>query len=71
MPTAGHDAGALVRQRRGENDDDVRARTGYHPPGKEITWGELHVGSRPVFDGAGFAEVPHPTSRRFLMRPDF
>jgi hypothetical protein len=27
------------------------------PPGKEITWGELHVGSRQVFADADFTEV--------------
>ncbi|WP_234865250.1 GNAT family N-acetyltransferase [Sinomonas albida] len=37
-------------------------------PGVEITWGELHVGSRQVFDDAGFTEVAHPTPRRVIMR---
>jgi hypothetical protein len=32
-------------------------------PGKEITWGELHVGSRSIFAAAGFAEVSRPTQR--------
>jgi GNAT superfamily N-acetyltransferase len=40
-------------------------------PGKEITWGELHVGARQVFAEAGFAEVHHPTLRRVVMRIDF
>jgi len=40
-------------------------------PGKEITWGELHVGARQVFEAAGFREVSHPTSRRAVMRIDF
>jgi GNAT superfamily N-acetyltransferase len=40
-------------------------------PGKEITWGELHVGSRDVFADAGFAEVSHPSPRRVVMRVDF
>jgi GNAT superfamily N-acetyltransferase len=40
-------------------------------PGKEITWGELHVGSRSIFADAGFTEVTHPTLRRFVMRIDF
>jgi GNAT superfamily N-acetyltransferase len=40
-------------------------------PGKEITWGELHVGSRNVFEDAGFTEVTRPTSRRVVMRIDF
>jgi GNAT superfamily N-acetyltransferase len=37
-------------------------------PGKEITWGELHVGSRNAFAAAGFREVTRPTKRRVVMR---
>jgi len=40
-------------------------------PGKEITWGELYVGSRQVFADAGFTEVSHPSPRRVVMRIDF
>jgi hypothetical protein len=40
-------------------------------PGQEITWGELHVGSRSIFAAAGFSEVTHPTARRVVMRIDF
>jgi GNAT superfamily N-acetyltransferase len=40
-------------------------------PGREITWGELHVGARQVFEEAGFMEVTHPTKRRFVMRIEF
>ena len=40
-------------------------------PGKEVTWGELHVGSRSIFEDAGFTEVSHPTPRRVVMRIDF
>jgi len=40
-------------------------------PGKEITWGELNVGARQVFEEAGFREVSHPTPRRVVMRIDF
>jgi GNAT superfamily N-acetyltransferase len=39
-------------------------------PGKEITWGELHVGARQVFEDAGFKEVSRPTVRRVVMRID-
>jgi GNAT superfamily N-acetyltransferase len=52
----------------------ARALEGYPmitQPGKEITWGELHVGARQVFEEAGFAEVTHPTPRRVVMRIDF
>lgn len=40
-------------------------------PGREITWGEVHVGARQVFEDAGFEEVSHPTVRRVVMRIDF
>jgi GNAT superfamily N-acetyltransferase len=40
-------------------------------PGEEITWGELHMGTRSIFAAAGFAEVAHPTPRRVVMRIDF
>jgi GNAT superfamily N-acetyltransferase len=40
-------------------------------PGREITWGELHVGARQTFEEAGFKEVTHPTARRVVMRIDF
>ncbi len=52
----------------------ARALEGYPmitEPGKEITWGELHVGSRSIFADAGFAEVSHPTLRRVVMRIEF
>ncbi|MCW2879939.1 MAG: family N-acetyltransferase [Sphaerisporangium sp.] len=39
--------------------------------GKEITWGEMHVGARQVFEDAGFEEVSRPTARRVVMRIDF
>jgi GNAT superfamily N-acetyltransferase len=39
--------------------------------GKEITWGETHVGTRSVFEAAGFTEVSHPTPRRVVMRIEF
>ena len=40
-------------------------------PGKEITWGEVHVGARQAFEEAGFEQVSHPTPRRVVMRIDF
>jgi GNAT superfamily N-acetyltransferase len=52
----------------------ARALEGYPmltEPGKEIAWGELHVGSRSVFEAAGLTEVAHPTPRRVVMRIDF
>jgi GNAT superfamily N-acetyltransferase len=52
-------------------DGGARAVEGYGmltEPGKEITWGELHVGSRNAFAAAGFREVTRPTKRRVVMR---
>lgn len=40
-------------------------------PGRDVTWGELHVGSRSIFETAGFVEVSHPTKRRVVTRIDF
>jgi GNAT superfamily N-acetyltransferase len=52
----------------------ARALEGYPmitQPGQEITWDELHVGSRSIFAAAGFAELSHPSLRRVVMRIDF
>ena len=38
------------------------------PAGKDITWGETHVGTRQAFEDDGFFEVAHPTVRRVVMR---
>jgi hypothetical protein len=40
-------------------------------PGQDVTWDELHVGSRSIFAEAGFTEVSHPTPRRVVMRIEF
>jgi len=40
-------------------------------PGKDITWGELHVGARSAFAAAGMQQVSHPYPRRVVMRIDF
>lgn len=40
-------------------------------PGKNVQWGELHVGKRSIFDEAGFEEVSRPSLRRVVMRIDF
>ena len=52
----------------------ARALEGYPmitEPDVDITWGELHVGSRGAFADAGFTEVIRPTVRRVVMRIDF
>ena len=40
-------------------------------PGEDSTWGELLVGTRSMFAGAGLEEVSRPTPRRVVMRIDF
>jgi GNAT superfamily N-acetyltransferase len=55
-------------------DRGARALEGYPlltQPGQRITWDEIHVGSRSMFEAAGFAQVSHPTKRRVVMRIDF
>jgi GNAT superfamily N-acetyltransferase len=55
-------------------ENGARALEGYAmrtQPGKEITWGELHVGAVQAFAEAGFAEVSSPSVRRVVMRIDF
>jgi GNAT superfamily N-acetyltransferase len=37
-------------------------------PGKQITWGEMHVGNVDAFESAGFELVSRPTLRRVVMR---
>src|SRR5262249_38355393 len=52
----------------------ARALEGYAmrtKPGKEITWGELHVGPVQAFADAGFTEVSAPSVRRVVMRVEF
>lgn len=52
----------------------ARAIEGYPmivPPGQDITWGEVNVGTRSMFDAAGFREVSRPGKRRVVMRIDF
>jgi GNAT superfamily N-acetyltransferase len=55
-------------------DRGARALEGYPmdpEPGKNVQWGELHVGKKTIFDAAGFAEVARPSLRRVVMRIDF
>jgi GNAT superfamily N-acetyltransferase len=40
-------------------------------PGEDVTWGELHVGTRGMFAAAGLTEINRPSPRRVVMRIDF
>ena len=64
-------AGAAVDFARGRGARALEAYAMITQPGREITWGEVHVGARQVFAEAGFTEVSHPTVRRMVMRIDF
>jgi len=39
--------------------------------GRDVTWDEILVGTRSIFEAAGFTEVSHPTRRRVVMPIDF
>lgn len=62
---------ATIDFARGRGAQALEAYPMVTQPGKEITWGELHVGARQVFEEAGFTEVSRPTLRRVVMRVDF
>ncbi|MFD4675577.1 GNAT family N-acetyltransferase [Lentzea sp. NPDC058450] len=64
-------AAATVEHARSRGARAVEAYPMMADPGKTVTWGELHVGARQVFEEAGFVQVTHPTKRRFVMRVDF
>jgi GNAT superfamily N-acetyltransferase len=66
---------ALARAAVGfARDRGARAVEGYPMltrPGEDVPWGEIHVGSRSIFAGAGFTEVSRAALRRVVMRVDF
>ena len=64
-------AAATIEFARDQGATALEAYPMITQPGHEITWGELHVGSRQVFAEAGFTEVSHPSPRRCVMKIDF
>jgi GNAT superfamily N-acetyltransferase len=64
-------AAATVEHARKNGARAVEAYPMVAAPGQNVTWGEMHVGARQVFEEAGFVQVTHPTKRRFVMRVDF
>lgn len=63
-------AAATIEHARSRGARALEAYPMITEPGKEITWGELHVGARQVFEEAGFLQLTHPTPRRVVMRVD-
>ena len=61
-------AAAAVAHARARGARALEAYPMITQPGKEITWGELHVGARSVFSDAGMKQVSHPFPRRVVMR---
>jgi GNAT superfamily N-acetyltransferase len=64
-------AGATIGFARERGAAALEAYPMITEPGRQVTWGELHVGARQVFEDAGFQQVSHPTLRRVVMRVDF
>jgi GNAT superfamily N-acetyltransferase len=64
-------AHAAVDFARARGADALEGYAMITQPGKEITWGELHVGSVRVYEAAGFEEVSRPSKRRVVMRIEF
>jgi GNAT superfamily N-acetyltransferase len=64
-------ARAAADHARGRGATAVEGYPMVTEPGREITWGEVHVGAVQVFDEAGFTAVSAPTKRRRVMRIDF
>ena len=63
-------ASAAVEFARARGAHAVEGYAMINQPGHDITWGELHVGSRNAFLAAGFREVSRPSKRRVVMRID-
>lgn len=66
-----HLAAATVEYAHSRGARSLEAYPMITEPGKEVTWGEVYVGTRQVFEEAGFIEVSRPTLRRVVMRIDF
>jgi GNAT superfamily N-acetyltransferase len=64
-------ARAAVEFARGRGARALEAYPLLLDAGRGFILEELHVGSRSIFEAAGFAEVSRPTIRRVAMRIDF
>ena len=64
-------ATAAVDFARARGADAVEGYAMVTQRGVDITWGELHVGSRSIFADAGMRQIAAPTKRRVVMRIDF
>jgi hypothetical protein len=60
----------VIHLRPGPPDHASIATVVATEPGQEVTWGETHVGTRNIFEDAGFTEVARATLPRVVMRTD-
>jgi GNAT superfamily N-acetyltransferase len=64
-------AGGTIDLARDRGARAVEAYPMKPAPGKEVTWGEMHVGALSAFLAAGFQIVHVPSLRRAIVRYDF
>lgn len=64
-------AAGTVDLARNEGARAVEAYPMKPAPGKDVTWGEMHVGALSAFLAAGFRIVHQPSLRRAIVRYDF
>lgn len=63
-------AAGTVDLARGQGARAVEAYPMNPAPGKDVTWGEMHVGALSAFLAAGFRVVQVPSLRRAVVRYD-
>ena len=64
-------AAATVEYARTRDAGSVEAYPMKPAPGKDVTWGEMHVGSLNSFLAAGYQVVNQPSLRRAVVRYEF
>jgi GNAT superfamily N-acetyltransferase len=64
-------AAGTIDLARDRGADAVEAYPMKPAPGKDVTWGEMHVGALSAFLAAGFQIVHAPSLRRAIVRYDF
>jgi len=64
-------AAAAVEHARERGAEAIEGYPIVPDPGKDISWGEVNVGTHGPFAAAGLTEASQPTKRRRVMRLDF
>lgn len=63
--------GGTIELARGRGASTLEAYPMKPAPGKDVTWGEMHVGALSSFLDAGFRVVHVPSLRRAIVRYDY